>query len=620
MMMKQIIVFLATLTALLFVSCGQKSRTVEFPAITKANTWTIDIEKVELNDSATVLHVKACFRPRMWIKIAPETYLRAGGKKYALVSSTGITPGEEFYMPDNGETNFMLAFEPLPISTDEFDFIEGNEEGAFHLWGVDISGKPQQKYPDGLPDEFRKDPVDGPLPDPVFCIGKTTVNLHVLNRYNENDTIWDVFVNRMDGTQDELTVKIDSAGNGSLSFEQYGTVLAVIVDKSRYPQAEVCLAPGETCEVYMDMRRSGDIIMQRRKGAEKRKVQQRMFTNGVYADFNMLNELYLRDYKGMDLFGITPYYHMTGDEYTDYIINTYKGLADSLSVKDYPRMVKEYHLARLQNECLDAMANYKRYCATNYRMVHDSWGSPVPEDSIAVTLTDSNYSSVGRLFDAGNPKLLMFANLGSVMDWSGYGAKGNLSKAIAMYREKMEKAKRMKLKDEDLQELRLLGNPFFAAACDSVMQKNVRDADKWKDSSLVRQAPDVADEKIFDAIVAPYRGKIVVVDLWNTWCAPCRSALSVIEPMKGNELKSDGIVWIYLADESSPMPKYMDMIQSINGIHYRLDADQIAAVRKRFDVDGIPYYILVDRMGKATGRPDFRDHNIMKSSLLEAIK
>ncbi len=128
------------------------------------------------------------------------------------------------------------------------------------------------------------------------------------------------------------------------------------------------------------------------------------------------------------------------------------------------------------------------------------------------------------------------------------------------------------------------------------------------------------DEKIFDAIVAPFRGKIVVVDLWNTWCAPCRSALSVIEPMKGNELKSDGIVWIYLADESSPMPKYMDMIQSIKGIHYRLDADQIAAVRKRFDVDGIPYYILVDRTGNGTGRLDFRDHNIMKSSLLETIK
>lgn len=48
-------------------------------------------------------------------------------------------------------------------------------------------------------------------------------------------------------------------------------------------------------------------------------------------------------------------------------------------------------------------------------------------------------------------------------------------------------------------------------------------------------------------------------------------------------------------------------------------ASQIRNIRKRFDVDGIPYYILVDRSGKATGHPDYRDHDKMKEGIKAAL-
>lgn len=46
------------------------------------------------------------------------------------------------------------------------------------------------------------------------------------------------------------------------------------------------------------------------------------------------------------------------------------------------------------------------------------------------------------------------------------------------------------------------------------------------------------------------------------------------------------------------------MIKDIKGIYYRLTEDQMDVVRKQFNVDGIPYYILAGRDGKAAGRPD----------------
>ena len=131
--------------------------------------------------------------------------------------------------------------------------------------------------------------------------------------------------------------------------------------------------------------------------------------------------------------------------------------------------------------------------------------------------------------------------------------------------------------------------------------------------------PEVADDKLFDAIVAPHKGKVVLVDLWNTWCGPCRNALKANEPLKSGELASDDIVWIYIADESSDLSKYTDMIKDIKGEHHLVNASQIEAIRKRFNVDGIPYYIVVTRDGKATGRPDLRDHSKLVSTLKGAL-
>ena len=126
-------------------------RSVENPFIESANTMTLDIAKVELSDTATVLYTDAYFRPHYWIKISSESYLQADGKKYALKGTQDIEADSLFWMPETGEASFRLSFEPLPRDTRSFDFIESDCDDCFKLFGIDLTGKTEATVPSDIP-------------------------------------------------------------------------------------------------------------------------------------------------------------------------------------------------------------------------------------------------------------------------------------------------------------------------------------------------------------------------------------------------------------------------------------------------------------------------------------
>ena len=107
--------------------------------------------------------------------------------------------------------------------------------------------------------------------------------------------------------------------------------------------------------------------------------------------------------------------------------------------------------------------------------------------------------------------------------------------------------------------------------------------------------PDVPNDKLIETIVAQHPGKAVFIDIWATWCVPCKKGIKAMEPMK-MKLKDKNVVFVYLTNESSPQKDFERQVAFISGQHYRLPGTIFSEYFP--GVDGIPQYYLYNREGK----------------------
>ena len=105
---------------------------------------------------------------------------------------------------------------------------------------------------------------------------------------------------------------------------------------------------------------------------------------------------------------------------------------------------------------------------------------------------------------------------------------------------------------------------------------------------------------ILDKLVAPYKGKIVYLDIWGTWCSPCKRKLKEAHKLKA-ELKDYDIVYLYLAN-NSPEKSWKNVIGEYNltepnCVHYNLPSEQQHAIEQYVELTGYPTYRLIDKQG-----------------------
>ena len=107
-------------------------------------------------------------------------------------------------------------------------------------------------------------------------------------------------------------------------------------------------------------------------------------------------------------------------------------------------------------------------------------------------------------------------------------------------------------------------------------------------------------EKILRKITEPYRGRLILLDVWGTWCIPCKVALEDSKE-EFERLKDYNLVYLYLANRSED-EAWKNVIKEydLTGediVHYNLPADQQSAIEHFLNVHVFPFYRLIDRDG-----------------------
>jgi len=137
-------------------------------------------------------------------------------------------------------------------------------------------------------------------------------------------------------------------------------------------------------------------------------------------------------------------------------------------------------------------------------------------------------------------------------------------------------------------------------AQNDALLKRIEEAKKSTAYRVVSIDDKLEGADIFKALIAPYKGKPLLVDFWATWCGPCKAAMQTILPVK--EALASKVTFIYVTGPSSPKKTWEMTIPDIHGDHYYVTEAQYAALLKQFESNGIPTYVVVDKDGKVKSK------------------
>ncbi len=123
--------------------------------------------------------------------------------------------------------------------------------------------------------------------------------------------------------------------------------------------------------------------------------------------------------------------------------------------------------------------------------------------------------------------------------------------------------------------------------------------------------------KVLASIIAPYKGRVIYVDVWDAYCGPCRAGI-INQKKILEEFMDEPVTVIYIAPESDrePCEKFMEE-NDIKGEHVFLSNDDDARLKADFDIQSIPFAILIKKNGEFTTEISYNLDSVFKKALEE---
>ena len=615
---------LSTLLLALITIAGwaQKEVVWENPsAFTGSGNIEFDITKMELKETETVMHFRVKFIPNYWIRFAKESFLKTpDGKEYAVVSGKKTSEAESdveldslFWMPESGLADLVLHFKPVPTDTKEIDFIEGYDEGAFRFFN--ICDKKTKKEPE-WPAEWKgvKYAKDEKLPEAKIGKGVARIKVKLLGYKPGMGMELRVGGFRPLGEKEYFDKSFPLADDGTATAEiPLRMTREVSVGVSGVAGGPLVIAPGQEIALLMNIGEGNNRPLAMKGFLAKTNMDlNEAFVKLLPKDAQVIRyealsqcdtpekrlawlknefdkkiaEVKASDYTtaAKDLLcmeaegNFVEWSRFFGGNYTNLMMTT--GKARIASQKDYSNLLRA-------NDSLLVLSEAEK--AYSYQYL-DKPTSPCSDRfwTLPLSQLDKDFSTRAPWLNELQTVYFMFST--DEKEWDGLMAQ---------------------MKYED---------------CKNVVTDYQKEQERLaqelaqKESIFFKKFDDVKPENILQTILDRYKGKAVLIDMWATWCGPCRAGHKAMAPMK-EQMKGQNVQFVYITSPSSPMSTWQEMIKEIDGDHYYLTPEQYSYILAKYESSGIPTYAVYNTQGEQTYKViGFPGNEEIRKRLEEAMK
>ncbi len=607
-------------------------KTIEDPSFGVASHSNAIIDKITLSDTATIVQLSVFNKKNEDIQIPPDIYIQVNDKKYTeLTDSSKAKRNEEKF---SGKNVFTFMFPPIDSITQQLDFIGGTCNSCYKVWNIQLNPENNTNFPK-IPDKIKNEAIakedNLPLETPELKAGNAILKGQFLGYMPEMNWTINIQVNNpVTGIVEGYEILINDDG----SFEEEIPLISITQVYCRFPSYSkyFILSPGEESGLYVDLHLKS--CQETQKEIQKCPKEKYIYFSGANANINnQIESINLPDFlrrsfdTSKDLKTIAD---MNAAQYQSYILGKMATATEALSQKGLTQKAFEF-----------ASLNVLFYVSTMLMSAKSTMGSAYlkiykvrrEESSKAPNLVfDKRYYSFLNVLPINNLRSLYSIDFGTIvkactkMDKSPENYLANIlgsSDGILndmlraqLYCAKMDEY--IPLTNKELEKFSKLKDSFYF---DYASQKNKEliatiEANKENKAYTIHSTPQVKDFFLLREIVSPFKGKVVLIDFWATWCVPCRNAMRQFEQSK-NLFKGKDVVFLYLTDESSPLDTWKSMLPNIPGEHYRLSREQSKYIKEKLGARGIPAYLLLNKKGEQVFfQVSFPGSNVM-SRLIE---
>ncbi|OIV43644.1 TlpA family protein disulfide reductase [Flavobacterium johnsoniae] len=167
-----------------------------------------------------------------------------------------------------------------------------------------------------------------------------------------------------------------------------------------------------------------------------------------------------------------------------------------------------------------------------------------------------------------------------------------------------------RMKIEEYEKIAPLVKPYLISDASKVF---LLDYEKVLHKNVGQKGLEFTYKDINDKPVSfsDFKGKFVYIDLWATWCGPCKAEIPHMKKIE-EDYHGKNIVFVSLSlDKPKDAQKWKDFVkkEQLKGIQLMADKDFGSDVAKNYEVNAIPRFLLFDPQGKIINADALRPSN-----------